>query len=107
ESNSFTPRIRQLFAAYDNDNYHFHMVGGQAWSFLTQNRVGELTNTENIPLTIDAQYVVGFNWLRNPQLRFVEDWNKIAWFGISIEQPQAVFPGSPSTVTLAPPAPAV
>ena len=105
ESNSFTPRIRQLFAQYDNDNYHFHMAGGQAWSLLTQDRVGLLPNNENVPLTIDAQYVVGFNWLRNPQLRFVEDWNKIAWFGISIEQPGVVFPGSPSAATVAPPAP--
>jgi hypothetical protein len=107
ESNSFTPRIRQAFAEYDNDLWHFHFVGGQAWSFLTQNRVGMLPNTENVPLTIDAQYVVGFDWLRNPQLRFVYDVNKIAWFGVSIEQPAAVFPGSPSASTVSPPAPIV
>ena len=98
ESNSFTPRIRQAFAQYDNDLWHFHFVAGQAWSFLTQNRVGMLPQTENVPLTIDAQYVVGFDWLRNPQLRFVYDINKVAWFGVSIEQPAAVFPGSPATV---------
>ena len=103
ESNSFTPRIRQAFAEYDNDLWHFHFVGGQAWSFLTQNRVGMLPNSENVPLTIDAQYVVGFDWLRNPQLRFVYDVNKIAWFGVSIEQPQAVFPGSPSAAAVTPP----
>jgi hypothetical protein len=107
ESNSFTPRIRQAFAEYDNDLWHFHFVGGQAWSFLTQNRVGALPNSENVPLTIDAQYVVGFDWLRNPQLRFVYDFNKIAWFGVSIEQPQAVFPGAPSTVNTTLPAPIV
>jgi hypothetical protein len=103
ESNSFTPRIRQLFGSYDNDEYHIHFLGGQAWSLLTQNRVGITPRYENVPLTIDAQYVVGFNWLRNPQLRFVADWNNIAWFGVSVEQPGAVFPGSPSTATVAPP----
>jgi hypothetical protein len=103
ESNSFTPRIRQAFGSYDNDDYHFHFLGGQAWSLLTQNRVGITPRYENVPLTIDAQYVVGFNWLRNPQLRFVGDWNNIAWFGISIEQPGAVFPGSPSATTVTPP----
>ncbi len=103
ESNSFTPRIRQAFAEYDNDLWHFHFVGGQAWSLLAQNRVGMLPNSENVPLTIDAQYVVGFDWLRNPQLRFVYDVNKIAWFGVSIEQPAAVFPGSPSAGTVSPP----
>jgi hypothetical protein len=103
ESNSFTPRIRQVFGSYDNDDYHIHFLGGQAWSLLTQNRVGITPRYENVPLTIDAQYVVGFNWLRNPQLRFVADWNNIAWFGVSIEQPGAVFPGAPSTSTVAPP----
>jgi hypothetical protein len=107
ESNSFTPRIRQAFGQYDNDLWHFHFVAGQAWSFLTQNRVGALPNTENVPLTIDAQYVVGFDWLRNPQLRFVYDVNKVAWFGVSIEQPAAVFPGGVSAGTVAPPAPVV
>jgi hypothetical protein len=109
ESNSFTPRIRQAFAEYDNDLWHFHFVGGQAWSLLTQNRVGMLPNSENVPLTIDAQYVVGFDWLRNPQLRFVYDVNKVAWFGVSIEQPATVFPGSPASgnTNIAPPAPIV
>ena len=32
ESNSYTPRIRQAYFAYDNDNYHFHMSAGQDWS---------------------------------------------------------------------------
>ena len=107
ESNSFTPRIRQVFGEYDNDIYRFHVAAGQAWSFLTQNRVGLLPNSENIPLTIDAQYVVGFDWLRNPQIRFVQQLSDIAWVGVSVEQPAAVFPGSPSAATVPPPAPIV
>ena len=71
ESNSYTPRIRQLYAEYDNDNYHFHTTFGQQWSLLTQERVGMLNGAENTPLTIDAQYVVGFNWVRQPAIRFV------------------------------------
>jgi hypothetical protein len=107
ESNSFTPRIRQAYAQYDNDVYHLHAVAGQAWSLLTQNRVGMLPGTENTPLTIDAQYVVGFDWLRNPQVRFVYDWDKFAWFGLSIEQPATVFPGGVSAASVPPPAPIV
>jgi hypothetical protein len=107
ESNSFTPRIRQAYAEYDNDTYHFHVAAGQAWSFLTQSRVGALPGSENVPLTIDAQYVVGFDWLRNPQIRFVGDWNNAVSYGVSIEQPQAVFPGSVSASTVSPPAPIV
>jgi hypothetical protein len=107
ESNSFTPRIRQAYAQYDNDVYHLHAVAGQAWSLLTQNRVGMLPGTENVPLTINAQYVPGFDWLRNPQARFVYDWGKIAWFGLSIEQPATVFPGGVSAGTVSPPAPII
>jgi len=91
ESNSYTPRIRQAFATYDNDDWHFHMMAGQGWSLLTQNRVGITPRMENVPLTIEAQYVVGFNWARQAQIRFVEDWNKVAWFGVSIEEPQVNF----------------
>ena len=90
ESDSYTPRIRQLFFGYDNDNYHFHFLPVKC-GLVTQNRVGELNLTENIPLTIDAQYVVGFNWARQPAIRFVEDWNKVAWFGVSVEAPQTAF----------------
>jgi hypothetical protein len=107
ESNSFTPRIRQAYAEYDNDLWHFHFVAGQAWSLMAQERTGMLPSNENTPLTIDAQYVVGFDWLRNPQLRFVYDVNKVAWFGVSLEQPAAVFPGAPSASTVSPPAPTV
>jgi hypothetical protein len=94
ESNSYNLRIRQAFLEYDNDNAHFHVVGGQAWSLLTQNRVGMLPQTENTPLTIDAQYVAGFNWARQEQLRFVYDVNKTVWFGVSAEAPQTAIGGS-------------
>jgi hypothetical protein len=91
ESNSYNLRMRQAFLEYDNDNYHFHVVGGQAWSLLTQNRVGMLPQTENTPLTIDAQYVAGFTWARQEQIRFVQDWDKMWWFGVSVESPQVNF----------------
>ena len=91
ESNSFTPRIRQAYFAYDDDNWHGHFSAGQMWSLLTQNRVGILNGTENIPLTIDAQYVAGFNWARQPAIRFVQDVGKIGWFGVSAESSSTNF----------------
>ena len=66
ESNSYNLRMRQAWLFYDNDNYHFNVLAGQAWSMLTANKLGILPGTENAPLTIDAQYVVGFNWARQP-----------------------------------------
>jgi hypothetical protein len=91
ESNSYTPRIRQAYFAYDNDVFGGHFSAGQMWSLATQNRVGILNSTENVPLTIDAQYVAGFNWARQPAIRFVEDWGKIAWFAVSVESSQTAF----------------
>jgi hypothetical protein len=91
ESNSYTPRIRQAYFAYDNDVWGGHFSAGQMWSLATQNRVGILNSTENVPLTIDAQYVAGFNWARQPAIRYVEDWGKIAWFAVSVESSQTAF----------------
>lgn len=93
ESNSYNLRIRQAYLTYDNDYYHFHVLAGQAFSLLTQTKTG-ITTDVNLPLTIDAQYVVGFNWTRQPQFRFVADWEKIAWFGFSVESPQINFPSN-------------
>jgi hypothetical protein len=91
ESNSYTPRIRQAYFAYDNDAWGGHFSAGQMWSLATQNRVGILNSTENIPLTIDAQYVAGFNWKRTPAIRYVEDVGKVGWFAVAVESPQTEF----------------
>jgi hypothetical protein len=114
ESNSYNLRIRQAYFGYENDNWGAHFSAGQMWSLLTQNRVGILNGTENTPLTIDAQYVVGFNWARQPAIRWVQDWNKVAWFGVSVEAPQTAFAsngaavaGTPNTGLTVPPGLAV
>jgi hypothetical protein len=96
ESNSYTPRIRQAFLNYDDLANGWHFTAGQAWSLLTQNKNGIKARDENIPLTIDAQYVVGFNWTRNAQFRVVKDVTPGFSFGVSAESPQVRFqtPGS-------------
>jgi hypothetical protein len=86
-SNSWAPRARQLYFTYDNNEWGFHVLAGQAWSMLTQNKVGITARQENIPLTIDANYVVGFDFTRNWQLRVVKDFGSWASFGLSIENP--------------------
>ena len=45
---------------------------------------------ENIPLTIDANYIVGFNFTRNWQLRFVKDFGPTFALGVSVENPATV-----------------
>jgi hypothetical protein len=98
ESNSYTPRIRQAFLSYDDNNFGWHFLAGQAWSLLTQNRNGIEARGENVPLTIDAQYVVGFNWSRNVQFRVVKDFGPTVSIAASAESPAVRFqtPGSGS-----------
>lgn len=96
ESFSYVPRTRNVYATVDKDDWGFHFLGGQNWSLLTTNTKGILPRQEQIPLTIDAQYVEGFNWLRVPQLRVVEEFGHGIWAGVSAESPQMVT--SPITV---------
>ena len=102
ESNSYNLRIRQAYFEYDNDYWGFHLAPGQQWSLLTQDRIGMLPGSENVPLTIDAQYVAGFNWARQPEIRFVKDWGHVAWFGVSIASPQTAFASNGNGIAGAP-----
>lgn len=89
ESNSYVPRIRHIYATYDDPADGWHILGGQTWSLLTLDRVGITPRTEVTPATIEAQYVTGFTWTRAPQIRVVKDFDKKIWAGIALETPQA------------------
>ncbi len=92
ESNSYNPRIRLLYATYDTPG-GWHLLAGQQWSLLTMNKKGIVPRQENIPLTIDVQYVPGFTWTRNPQVRLVRDFGSMVSAGLSVEAPQASITG--------------
>jgi len=92
ESNSYTLRLRQFWGAYDNTDLGLHVLGGQGWSLATMYKTGLVPRQENVPLTIDAQYVVGFNWARQPEFRVVKDfYDHKLWAGLSLEAPQTTF----------------
>jgi hypothetical protein len=90
ESNSFAPRLRQGYLTYANNDWGFYFLGGQAWSLLTPTKAGITARDENIPLTIDASYVVGFNYTRNWQLRAVKDFGPTVSLGVSVENPATI-----------------
>lgn len=95
ESNSYTLRLRQFWGNYDNTDLGLHVLGGQAWSLATMYRNGLVPRQESVPLTIDAQYVVGFNWARQAELRVVKDFaDHTIWAGLSLEEPQTTFGGA-------------
>jgi hypothetical protein len=97
QSNSWAPRLRQGYGTYDNSYYGLHVLAGQSWSLLTQNQVGITPRKENIPLTIDASYVDGFNYTRNWQVRVVKDFGAKLSLGISIENPATIVGASTAT----------
>jgi hypothetical protein len=95
ETNPWTPRLREAFFAYDNLDSGFHFLAGQAWSLVTQTTVDMTPRKENVPMTIDAAFLPGFDYTRNWQVRFVQDVTPWASIGASVEAPAAlVFNGS-------------
>ncbi len=93
ESNSYNPRMRHFYGTIDWDQPWggVEFLGGQTWSLLTLDSYGITPRSEVTPLTIDAQYVVGFTWSRQPQMRVVFNYDKQLWFGVSLENPQSTF----------------
>jgi hypothetical protein len=98
QSNSYNPRIRHLYATVDWDDLGLHLLGGQTWSLATLNGNGITPRNEVLPLSIDAQYVVGFDWTRTPQFRVTKDlMNKSLWLALSVENPQTTVTGTQPT----------
>ena len=99
ESDSYNIRVRQEYLAYDRRDLGLYVMAGQAWSLLTMDKagIGYLTPGVNVPLTIDAQYVPGFTWTRQPQLRVVKSFDD-GFFTVagSLENPQANFYTGPN-----------
>ncbi len=88
ESNSYNPRTRHVYATIDWLDSGWHLLAGQTWSLATLNSQGITPRNEVTPLTIDAQYVPGFVWARQPQLRVTKDWDKKFWAAVSLENAQ-------------------
>lgn len=106
ESNSYNPRIRHLYGTVDWDNvgqgYGLHFLAGQTWSLATLNTKGITPRNELTPPQIDAQYVPGFVWTRQPQVRLTGDFlDHTLWAAISVENPQTTFytTGTPAGAT--------
>jgi hypothetical protein len=87
QSNSYTNRQRQIWgqAALTNG---WSFTGGQMWSLVTETKKGLDNRSEALPMTIDAQYTVGFSWARQYAFRVVRNFNNKAWLGVSVENPQ-------------------
>ena len=91
QSNSYVLRMRQFWgqAAMHSG---FTVTGGQMWSLVTEDRRGTDARTEIQPQTVDPQYIVGYNWTRQPGIRLQQRWGdyKTGAFtaALSLEQAQ-------------------
>ncbi len=91
ESNSFNLRVRNLYGSVDWDGPGLHLLAGQNWSLVTMNTHGITPRNELPPPQIDAQYLPGFAWARQPQLRVTKDFDQKLWLALSLENPQTTF----------------
>ena len=93
QSNSFVPRIRNLYAGLDLNDYGFHVLAGQNWSLATMNSKGITPRNEVTTPGIDAGYMPGFVYKRQPQIRLTKDFGGKLWLSVSAEQPQTTYSG--------------
>lgn len=100
QSNSYTLRQRQVWAQAAL-NSRWTITGGQMWSLATEYKSGLSNNSEAIPLTIDAQYNVGFTWERQYGFRVVKRFGDRFWLGGSLEEPQTLNIGGHNLPTIA------
>jgi len=90
ESNSWTPRLRQLWVEVDRPS-GWTITAGQTWSLLTTNEKGIATLSELRPSTEDGQYVVGFTWTRQRAFRASKNVNNKIWTAFAVEEPETTY----------------
>ena len=90
ESNSWTPRLRQLWVQLDRPS-GWTITAGQTWSLLTTNQQGIATLAELRPGGEDGQYVVGFTWTRQRAFRVTKNFNNKVWTAFAVESPETTY----------------
>src|SRR5256885_5195176 len=90
QSNSYCQRQRQIWGQIA---WHgFSLTGGQMWSLITEDRKGINNRQEILPMVVDPQYHVGYNWARQPSFRVVKEFGRVA-LGLSVEEAQSTLGG--------------
>jgi len=86
-SNSSTLRLRQFWV--DVKHKKWEVLGGQAWSWLTPNRVGMSAMPADVfySQNVDANYQLGLTWTRAPQVRLLFHANDHWGMGVALENP--------------------
>ena len=99
ETNSFNPRMRQLWMQAEFKN-GVTFTAGQFWSLMTTDRKGIATRAEFIPTTIEGSYVIGYTYVRQNAIRVTKDWNNKIWGAFEIANSQTTLATSYSPANL-------
>ena len=102
QSNSYVFRVRQIWGQAEN-SVGTRVTGGQEWSLVTEDARGTDNRTEVLPNTVDSQYMVGFNWARQPALRLQQRFGdpKTGSFTLAAALEQAQITNFTATSTVA------
>ncbi|MGB9107029.1 MAG: hypothetical protein WCC59_19895, partial [Terriglobales bacterium] len=103
-TNSFQPRIRELWANVDAPG-GISFSGGQTWSLITANRTGVGPRGIMLPAHISASLVVGWHYTRQGGFRVYKQWNladkKKLYFAFAAEEGQTTVAGAtPAGITI-------
>ncbi len=94
QASGFQPRQRQLYAEIAVDSGWTASVG-QTWSLITMNERGAATRTKWSPATIEAQYVVGYDFARLYTARLTKSLaHERATVALSAETPATLVGGA-------------
>lgn len=99
-TNSFQPRIRELWANVDAPG-GVSFAGGQTWSLITANRTGVGPRGVMLPSHISASLVVGWHYTRQGGFRVYKKWDlsdtKKVYLAFAAEEGQTTVAGATPT----------
>jgi hypothetical protein len=91
QSDSYVLRQRQIWGQAATAG-GFTVTGGQMWSLTTEDRRSADPRSEIQPQTIDPQYLVGYTWTRQPEIRLEQRFGDVKTgaftIAMSVEQSQ-------------------
>lgn len=93
QSNSFNLRQRQLWGMVNFAN-GWSVTGGQQWSLFTLTRKAMENGGEFQPLVVNPQYMIGFDWTRQPGVRVTKNFSNKVWAGFAVENASMVLSAS-------------
>jgi hypothetical protein len=101
---AFVPRLRLFWVDVRKGKVEF--LAGQSWSMLTPNRSGisALPGDLFYGQGIDANYILGQTWTRQPGLRVLFHPSEKVTFGVSLENPDQYMGGANGSTAITLPA---